>query len=418
MRPYAKAYVESYFNKTDEKGLFRSQTLTGAGTRKGESGKAWRRYNPTSKGRHWAFPGALAAELGIEDLDLHEKLDFLADHGLMAETDWLPDYRQYLHNSPGVRLQDIWAYQPFTNGFLYGTDEPIDHDVRWLSDRNDPERLGYPTQKPLGLLSRMISSSSREGDVVLDPFCGCGTAVHAAQKLQRRWIGIDITHLAISLIEKRLRDAFPKIQYEVQGTPKDIDGARNLAERSKYQFQWWACSLVNAQPYQGKRKGADSGIDGMIFFSDAKDGTPKKIIVSVKGGENVNVAMVRDLCHVVDREKAAIGLFVMLAEPTRPMLVEATKEGFFKSETGRSYPKIQVLTIEQLLGGKAQPVYPDLHRGGLTFKKAEMEHGEDRQHTLVFNAPQPAGQEKSGRPARPSARRAEKALRKPRSRRV
>ena len=116
------------------------------------------------------------------------------------------------------------------------------------------ERLGYPTQKPLALLERIISASSNEEDIVLDPFCGCGTAVHAAQKLNRQWVGIDITHLAISLIEKRLRDAFPKIQFEVEGTPKDLDGARNLALRDKYQFQWWACSLVNAQPYQGKER--------------------------------------------------------------------------------------------------------------------------------------------------------------------
>jgi site-specific DNA-methyltransferase (adenine-specific) len=377
-RPYAKVYVESYFNKTDEKGRFRSQTLTGAGIRHGESGKVWHGYDPTSKGRHWAFPGVLAEDLGIEDLSLHEKLDYLADHGLVAEGDWLPDYRQYLHQSQGVPLQDIWAYQPFTNGVLYDSDEPIDDDVRWVSDRNDPERLGYPTQKPLGLLARIIASSSDEGHVVLDPFCGCGTAVHAAHKLKRRWIGIDITNLAISLIEKRLRDAFPGIAFEVHGTPKDTEGAKKLAELDKYQFQWWACSLVNAQPWQGKKKGADSGIDGIIYFQDDK-GPPKKIIVSVKGGENVGVPMVRDLAHVVTREKAEIGLFVTLVEPTKPMKTEATKAGFYISPvTGANFPKIQILTIDSLLEGHKKPLYPDLAMGGHTFKKAKVEETQEQ----------------------------------------
>jgi hypothetical protein len=162
------------------------------------------------------------------------------------------------------------------------------------------ERLGYPTQKPLALLERLIQAASNAGDVVLDPFCGCGTTIHAAQKLEREWIGIDITHLAISLIEKRLRDAFPGVAFAVHGTPKDLDGARALALQDKYQFQWWAVSLVNAVPYGGKKKGADTGIDGHIYFKpDGK--TTEKAIVSVKGGDNVSVAMVRDLAHVVDR---------------------------------------------------------------------------------------------------------------------
>ena len=197
--------------------------------------------------------------------------------------------------------------------------------------------------------------------------------MHAAQKLNRQWIGIDITHLAVTLIEKRLKDAFPDIKFEIHGTPKDLEGARNLAERDKYQFQWWACSLVNAQPYQGKKKGADGGIDGLIFFQD-DDGMPKKIVVSVKGGENVSVAMVRDLAHVVEREKAEIGLFVTLAPPTKPMLAEASKIGFYESPLiGKAFPKLQILTIEDLLEGKEEARYPDLGRGGLTFKKAKVE---------------------------------------------
>jgi site-specific DNA-methyltransferase (adenine-specific) len=245
-------------------------------------------------------------------------------------------------------------------------------DISTLKDGN-VEILGYPTQKPVALLERIIKASSNPGDVVLDPFCGCGTAVHAAQKLGRQWIGIDITHLAISLIEKRLRDAFPGIQFEVEGTPKDLDGARDLAVRDKYQFQWWACSLVNAQPYQGKKKGADSGIDGLIFFHDDKSGA-KKIIVSVKGGENVNVAMVRDLGHVIEREKASFGFFVTLAEPTRPMKEEAIGAGFYDQERfGTEYPKLQILTIEGLMSGTERAHFPDLSLGRATFKQAAVE---------------------------------------------
>jgi DNA modification methylase len=243
------------------------------------------------------------------------------------------------------------------------------------------EFLPYPTQKPQALLERIIETSSNEGDVVLDPFCGCGTAVHAAQKLNRKWIGIDITHLAISLIEKRLKDAFgAKCKFEVHGTPKDEDGARDLMKRKPdgaYQFQWWACSLVNAQPYQGKKKGADSGIDGLIYFQDDKT-LPKKIVVSVKGGENVSVAMIRDFGHVIDRENAAIGLFVTLAEPTRPMKEEAVATGYYESPAGASFPKIQILTIKGLLEGTEQAVYPDLMRGGLMFKKAKQEIQEEQ----------------------------------------
>jgi site-specific DNA-methyltransferase (adenine-specific) len=230
------------------------------------------------------------------------------------------------------------------------------------------ERLGYPTQKPIALLERIVNASSNEGDTVLDPFCGCGTAIHAAQKLKREWIGIDVTHLAISLIEKRLKDAFPGIKYEVHGTPKDLDGARALSEQDKYQFQWWAVSLVNAVPFAGKKKGADSGIDGLIYFKPEGKIT-EKAIVSVKGGENVNVSMVRDLAHVVDREKAKIGVFITLADSTGPMRTEAVKTGFYETLYGK-YPKIQILTIRELFEGK-QPNIPLVDSSA--FKKAPKE---------------------------------------------
>ena len=239
--------------------------------------------------------------------------------------------KRYLDEQKGAPLQDVW------------NDIPPMHNL-------SAERLGYPTQKPLALLERIIGASCNENDVVLDPFCGCGTAVHAAEKLNRKWIGIDVTHLAISLIEKRLNDAFPTIEYEVHGTPKDFGGAKALAAHDKYQFQWWALSLINAVPYGGKKKGADTGIDGIIYFKpDGK--MTEKAIVSVKGGANVSVAMIRDLGHVVERENAKMGIFITLAEPTRPMVKEAIKAGFYETEYGK-FPKIQILTIEELFAGK------------------------------------------------------------------
>jgi len=208
----------------------------------------------------------------------------------------------------------------------------------------------------------------RLGDVVLDPFCGCGTAVHAAQKLGRAWIGIDVTHLAIGLIERRLKDAFRGIAFEVHGTPQDLDGARDLAIRDKYQFQWWAVSLIDAQPYGGKKKGADGGIDGLIYFrSDAK--TTERAVVSVKGG-GVSVPMVRDLKGVLDREKAPIGVFLTLEQPTRPMEREAASAGFYMLG-GRQYPKLQIITVEQALAGM-KPAIP-LVDTGAAFKRAARE---------------------------------------------
>lgn len=261
-------------------------------------------------------------------------------------------------NPEGVPLDDVWTdiYSPNIMSF-------------------SKEKLGYPTQKPIDLLERIISASSNPGDVVLDPFCGCGTATHAAQKLGRSWIGIDITHLAISLIEKRLKDAFPGPKFfDVHGTPKDLEGARDLAARDKYQFQWWACSLVDARPFQGKKKGADGGIDGLIFFTGVEDRkeVTKRIVVSVKGG-GVTVNQVRDLKGVMEREKAPIGLFVTLESPTGPMKKEAASAGLYRCADGKEYPRLQILTVEELLNGHARPEFYDLSSGLLTFKKAKKE---------------------------------------------
>ena len=290
----------------------------------------------------------------MQRLDAEGKLHFTNKGGIRI--------KRYLEENLGVPIQDV-----IIDVF------PINSQAA--------ERLGYPTQKPLALLERIIQASSNPGDVVLDPFCGCGTAVHAAQSLGREWIGIDITHLAISLIEKRMKNAFPNTTFEILGTPKDLDGARNLAERDKYQFQWWACSLVNAQPYQGKKKGSDGGIDGLLFFQDDEIGA-KKIIVSVKGGGHVGVTTVKDLIATVEREKAAIGFFVTLAEPTKPTRSEAMTAGFYQSPKG-DVPKIQILTIEGLMSGRERPQYFDISSGVYNFKKAKTEKQKAEQKKLL-----------------------------------
>jgi site-specific DNA-methyltransferase (adenine-specific) len=339
------------------------------------------RVRNSAKGRHWAIPGKIWEEVGIDPTGLsqHQKLDLLFEQGFITITEgeaW-PMYQLTIGPNDGPATADIWAYQPYTEGTVFGSDDGIDADVSWLKPR-DAERLGYQTQKPVGLLERIISASSNEGELVLDPFCGCGTTIHAAQKINRDWAGIDITHLAISLIEKRLKDAFPGIAFEVHGTPKDLEGAHALAEQDKYQFQWWAVSLVNAVPFGGKKKGADTGIDGLIYFKP-EGKTTEKAIVSVKGGENVNVAMIRDLAHVVDREKARIGVFILLAEPTKPMHTEAVKAGFYETLYGK-YPKIQILTIAELFAGK-QPNIPLVDSA--SFKKAPKEI-QEKQDGLPF----------------------------------
>jgi site-specific DNA-methyltransferase (adenine-specific) len=239
--------------------------------------------------------------------------------------------------------------------------------------------LGYPTQKPSALLERIVATSSNEGDLVLDPFCGCGTAIHAAQKLKRRWIGVDVTHLAITLVERRLNAAFPGIQYEVHGVPKDLSGARDLALRDKHEFQKWITATVGAQPYKSGKKGMDRGIDGYLHFRDASQ-KPQFGIVSVKGGENITSGMVRDLKGTMEREKAALGLFLTLNEPTREMTKEAAAAGFYETG-GQKFPRLQIMTAEDVLSGKRPHVPFGFTEG---FKKAAREAATGNQGALDF----------------------------------
>lgn len=250
------------------------------------------------------------------------------------------------------------------------------------------ERLGYPTQKPEALLDRIIQASTNAGDLVLDPFCGCGTTVAVAERLGRKWIGIDITHLAIGLIKHRLQTAYgSKTKFEVIGEPVSLPDAERLARDDPYQFQWWAVGTVGARLTE-KKKGADQGIDGRLYFhDDPKPGTTKQIILSVKSG-HIPPAHVRELRGVIERENAAIGVLLTLEKPSKPMRAEAASAGFYTSPFGNSkHPRLQIITIQDLLGGKRID-YPET-QANVTYKKA-MKHRPEPTETpqaLSFDAP-------------------------------
>jgi DNA modification methylase len=356
--PHDPGYVEEFFRSVepDSGRRYHANVLTGAGTRNGESGKPWRGIDPTTKGRHWALPSKFLEQIGITSGSVQERLDALDAAGRVywpAKVDGSPRIKYYEDELNGAAIPDVWT------------------DIPPISGKTQ-ERLGYPTQKPEALLERILRASSNEGDVVLDPFCGCGTTVQVAQKLNRRWIGIDITHLAIGLINKRLYDTFGeevRKTYDVLGTPTDLTGAYQLAADNKTQFQYWALDLCGAAPSEGfVKKGADRGIDGRKFFHDERSGRSKQIIFSVKGGQNVGVAEIRDLGHVVNREQAEIGVYICLVEPTKPMMKEAAEAGFYSSPAGGSYPRIQILSISDLLLRHKAVQYPKLLDA--TFRKA------------------------------------------------
>jgi site-specific DNA-methyltransferase (adenine-specific) len=245
------------------------------------------------------------------------------DKGLILKkrdgTPRLDGLKVYLDQMPGKALQSMWT------------------DIPRIPNTSG-ERLGYPTQKPQALLERIILSSTNEGDIVLDPFCGCGTAIEAAQQLNRTWIGVDITHLAIGLIKYRLQNAFGdgiRSQYEVTGEPVTVQDATQLAQENPFQFQCWALGLVGARTGEQK-KGMDRGIDGRLYFHDERAGETKQIVFSVKSGEHLSPTFVRDLRGVLDREKAQIGVLITLHRATREMLKEAASCGFLPFTLGQA----------------------------------------------------------------------------------
>ena len=333
--PYSKAQLKRY--RADEDGrLYKAENLTFSTVNPFRQFE-WRGAKPPPH-RSWGASREQLEEWYAEGLILLKK----------DGTPRLDGLKVYLSEMQGKPVNTNWT------------------DILRIGNTS-AERLGYPTQKPVALLERIIQAGSNEGATVLDPFCGCGTTIAAAQKLGRRWIGIDITHLAISLIRHRLRDSFGKdFRLEVIGEPTSLQDAFALAKQDPYQFQWWALGLAGARPVEQK-KGADRGIDGRLYFHDeGRGGKTKQIIFSVKAG-HVTVSHIRDLMGVINREDAQIGAFLSMETPTSSMRREAASSGFYESPWGK-HPRIQLLTIEDLLGGKSvdYPLVADV-----TFKKAQ-----------------------------------------------
>lgn len=337
-------YLESHYSHTDEDGRrYRWNNLTGPGG----AAKGNPRYEVLGVTAYWRYS--------------RERMQELIAQGLVAipPKGKIPALKRYLDEQAGRPVVDVWP------------------DIFPINSQAQ-ERLGYPTQKPEALLERIIKASSGEGDTILDPFCGCGTAVAVAQRLNRQWIGIDITHLAITLIRHRLQSAYgDKATYKIIGEPVSLPDAEALAAQDKYQFQWWALGLVGARPAEQK-KGADKGIDGRLYFHDeAEGGKTKQIILSVKGG-GTGVKDVRDLRGVIEREKAEIGVLLTMEEPTKAMRTEAASAGFYHQPglltKGKHHPRLQIFTIAELLNG-AQISYPTIGHVNVTFKKAAKAKG-------------------------------------------
>ena len=352
-QPLNPEYIENYYRYEDsDKRKFMSADLSAAGPGPerdfGERGM----IAPPS-GRHWMYDDA-----GITRL--------LQDNKIYWTKNGVPRLKVYLDEHLGLPAQDVWD------------------DILPLRSWHK-ERLGYPTQKPEALLERIINASSNEGDVVLDPFCGCGTAIAAAERLNRNWIGIDVTHIAITLIRHRLRDSFGEDlrPYTVLGDPKDRPSAASLAQHDRYQFEWWALGLVDARPAQDKRKGADSGVDGYINFFDDGSGKAKRVIVQVKSG-HVQRNQIATLKGDMAREKAEIGLFITLEPPTAPMRSEAAAAGFYEPShfLDHKFPRVQILTIEELLSG-AQAQYPRFAPQA-TFRKAPRRQRQQREQKRMI----------------------------------
>jgi DNA modification methylase len=325
---YDPEYVDQFYRHVEpETGRrYQMDNLTAAKPG-GDTSYEWNGVRPY-KGRYWAYSRAK-----MEEFDRQGRLIYTKSG--------MPRYKRYLDEMPGVGPQDMWT------------------DIGPISARAT-ERLDWATQKPIALLERIVGSSSNPGDVVLDPFCGCGTALMAAEKLGRGWIGIDITYLSIAVMKARLKDSFG-IDVPVIGQPTEVEGARQLAQGDdgRYQFQWWALNLIDARPLGGvEKKGADRGIDGRITFTIGPKGEMGQALVSVKSGK-VNRGMIGELRGTIEREGAQIGLFVTLEEPTKEMHLEATTAGFYTSPIdGRDYPRIQILTIRELLEEHRKPMLP------------------------------------------------------------
>lgn len=333
--PHDPAYIEKFFKQTEEGGRrFHANVLTGPGTREGESGEPWKGYNPTDAGRHWAIPGKMIEELDLsDDLSVSEKLDALDDAGRVywpKKEGGQPRIKYYADELDGMAAADVWT------------------DVNPISGHSK-ERLGFPTQKPMELLDRIIRASSNEGDVVFDPFCGCGTTIYAAHEAGRQWVGCDVAILAVGLVEHELKERYGLIKgehYEEHGIPNSVASAIALWEQDPFQFENWAVEYVGGFPT--KRTG-DKGVDGRIYFE--VDDDLCTMVQSVKGG-NIRPTDIRDLIGVLASEPGAeLAGFISIKEPSRAMKQAAAKAGTW-THKGEEYDRVQLLTVEEMVEEK------------------------------------------------------------------
>lgn len=361
---YDESYIQNFFRHGDKRGKYQLVVLTGPHINPNDP--TWKGYNPAQSGRSWSIPkrivNRLVGEEKAKDMSISEKLDLLFKNNYIEiSKNGIPRFKQYLDEMAGAPAQEVWT------------------DINPISAQAK-ERLGYPTQKPEALLERIVKASSKEGDWVLDPFCGCGTTVAVAERLNRKWVGIDVTALAINLIKHRIDEKFKdkRIKIYVDGLPKDLEGAKALAKKDPFEFEYWSCDLIDAMPSQSKTKekmrGADKGIDGVItIHKDIKNDKTEygRLLVQVKSGK-VQRSDIAVLKGDIEREKADGGVFITLKEPTRPMKEEAACAGAFTVNfVKQEFPKIQIITVKELLEGK-RPKMP-LHFSKSYYKEAKKE---------------------------------------------
>ncbi|MCY4145880.1 MAG: DNA methyltransferase [Chloroflexi bacterium] len=339
---YSADYIRKFFRYEDERGQYRLVTLTGANISAGESGEAWRGVNPTSSGRHWSVPRRIVRKLAGEEAlswPIKKRLDLMDEHGYIY---WppkgsVPQFKQYLKEMPGAPVQNLWT------------------DIDRLSPHSK-ERLGYPTQKPLALLERIIRASSNPGDVVFDPFCGCATTIEAAERLGRQWVGIDITIHAIKRVARaRLQDRLHLAQgtdYTIEGVPQNWEGALELWRQDPYQFQKWCVEQVEG--FVNVKRSADDGIDGRIYFDMPGEETLQCMALEVKGGTNVGIAAIGYLGSALRYDNVQMAGLIILHElgkqQEKNFKLKLALAGEIEIE-GRTYPRMQMLTVREILAG-------------------------------------------------------------------
>lgn len=343
---YEEAYLEGKYRHEDREGRrYRLSDLTGPGVRSGDSGLEWRGVNPTSYGRHWepphdrALPSWFKFPNGWSDLSVRDRLEIMQEQELIrwpSKDGGRPEFRRYLESAPGQPIQDVI------------TDiDPINSMAK--------ERIGFPTQKPVTLLRRIIEASSNVDDVILDPFCGCGTTVHAAAEMDRKWIGVDVSYYGVRLIQRRMADNFgPDYPIEVNGIPADFVSAEALADRDQYGFQQWAVGELGCQLWNDGKKGADGGIDGEMWFYAGPD-KQGRLLTQVKGGRRIGVKDIREFKDVLNTEKAQMGIFFCRARPTADMHSAAGDAGVFRIGS-TTFPRLQLFTLAQWFAGQRPPM--------------------------------------------------------------